>query len=385
MKNNKIYIITAISSLFINCAYASDFNDGINFSCETNKIINIEQKFDNLLQDFKIKQYVIKNVNYKDGKLQYKLSQEIADPTKIQKEFNLKGDIVEIPTLGNKNKKVQVPSLGEILIAKMNPGRNFTYKNDFCSFETLYDNIKIRQNTVAWISQVEWVWPDGDDAFLNKRYWNPNFTLKNNRNFTRAVDDIFINQKKYGFGCNFAAKISMTQGLFDYYKRIKKDNKMVSLLEQRMARDKDHLEKIDPEYDAEKTDNNGKLLKVKYGFNKKNIVPGDWMYFENTDPKTKEKLGYEGSNSIYLGQNKFNDFYNDNNHFYSLEEKLDEVYQWRNEVFSRSRDAEKIKHLTHEYLMSLLNTPKEGGLLRDYRVTHYNFINKNGKLIIDQD
>ncbi len=385
MKIKKNYISVAISFLCINSVYASDFNDGITFLCETKKIVNIEQQFDHLLRNLKINQHIVKNVNYKEGKLQYKLNKEIDDPTKIKWDFNLKNDVLEIPSLGNKTKKVNVPSLGEILLAKMNPGRNFAYKNDFCSFESMYDNIKIRQNTIAWVSQVEWVWPDGDEAFLNKKYWHQNFRLKNNKNFTSEVNDVFINQKKYGFGCNFAAKISMTQGVFDYYKRVKKDEKMIALLEKRMARDKDHLGGIDPEYDAYKTDDNGKLLKVKYGFHKRNIVPGDWIYFENTDLKTQEKLGYEGSNSIYLGQNKFNDFYNDNNHSYSLEEKLDEVYQWRNEVFSRSRDADKIKHLTHEYLMSLLNTPKEGGLLRDYRVTHYNFINKNGQLIIDKE
>ncbi len=383
MKLQKKYIISVISLMCLNNVYANDFNDGVTFSCETKKISNIEQKFDKLLKDLNIQQYVTKNVDYLGGNLQYKLSKEIEDPTKIQVQFNLKSEQVEIPTVGNKNKKINVPSLNEIVLAKMNPGRNFAYKKDFCSFDIFYDNLKIRQNTIAWISQVEWVWPDGEDAFLNKKYWHQNFRLKNNKSFTSAVNDVFINQKKYGFGCNFAAKISMTQGLFDYYKRIKKDEKMVAFLEERMERDKDHLNGIDPEYDAHTTDDNGKLLKVKYGFNKKNIVPGDWIYFENTDPKTKEKLGYEGSNSIYLGQNKFNDFYNDNNHSYSLEEKLDEVYQWRNEVFSRSRDADKIKHLSHEELMSLLNTPKEGGLLRDYRVTHYNFLIKNGKLIID--
>lgn len=384
MKFKKIYILIGIPFLFFNSVYASDFNDGVTFSCDTKKIINIEKRVDSLLKNLNIQKYVNKSVNYSSGNLEYKLSKVIEDPTKIYIDFKLKGENVRIPFEGGKNKTVNVPSISEIILAKMNPGRNFAYKGDFCSFDSFYDNIKIRQNTIAWISQIEWVWPDGDEAFLNKKYWHQDFKLKNNKPFTVALNDIFVNQKKYGFGCNFAAKMTMTQGLFDYYKRIKKDEKMVSLLEKRMARDGDYLEGIDPEYDAKKTDNNGKLLKVKYGIDKKNIVPGDWMYFENTDFKTKEKLGYEGSNSIYLGQNKFNDFYNDNNHSYSLEEKLDEVYQWRNEVFSRSRDAAKIQHLSHEYLMLLLKTPKDGGLLRDYRVTHYNFINKNGKLITDQ-
>lgn len=389
MKFKKNYITIMLLIGFINNSSATENESekknqqGVTFECEYNKIIDIEKKFDSLLNNLNIQKYVTKNVDYNKSNLNYQLSKEIYDTTKISLDYQLKPETINIPIKNNKNKQVKVVSKAEIILAKMNLGRNFLYSKDFCSFESFEDNVKIRQNTIAWISQVEWLWPDGESAFLNEKYWNQDFTLKEKKSFTNGLSDIFIDQKKYSFGCNFAAKISMTQGIFDYYKRIKKDSDMVSLLEKRMLRDGDYLKNIDPEYDAEKTDDNGKLLKVSYGINKKNIVPGDWIYFENTDAKTKEKLGYEGSNSIYLGQNKFNDFYNDNNHSYSLEEKLDEVYQWRNEVFSRTRHADKIKPISHEDLMGLLNSPKEGGILREYRVNHYNFVNKNGKLIHD--
>ena len=99
------------------------------------------------------------------------------------------------------------------------------------------------------------------------------------------------------------------------------------------------------------------------------FVPGDWAYFLNTDPITYEKTGYEGSNAIYLGGNRFDDFYNDHDHSYTYEEKLDEVYQWRHEVFSRSRDADKVRPLTPKQLQDLSRSPSNGGLQLDYRVS----------------
>jgi hypothetical protein len=98
-----------------------------------------------------------------------------------------------------------------------------------------------------------------------------------------------------------------------------------------------------------------------------NFVPGDWGYILNTDPATEQKTGYEGSNTIYLGRNLFDDFYDDHHHSYTYEQKLDEVYQWRHGVFSRSRDAKKIKPLTAEEQALLGNTPDAGGLQLDVR------------------
>jgi len=102
-------------------------------------------------------------------------------------------------------------------------------------------------------------------------------------------------------------------------------------------------------------------------------VPGDWSYFLNTDKRTYEKTGYEGSNALYLGRNRFDDYYNDNNHHYSYREKLAEVYQWRNNVFSRSHDWAKIKPISSDLLEKLGSTPEQGGLLMAYRVVPYYF------------
>jgi hypothetical protein len=76
---------------------------------------------------------------------------------------------------------------------------------------------------------------------------------------------------------------------------------------------------------------------------------------------------------IYLGRNRFDDFYDDHNHSYTYEQKLDEVYQWRNGVFSRLRDAKKIKPLTAEEQALLGNTPDAGGLQLDIRAVPRHF------------
>ena len=105
----------------------------------------------------------------------------------------------------------------------------------------------------------------------------------------------------------------------------------------------------------------------------RHFVPGDWVFFRNTDPVSSRKTGYEGSNAIYLGRNRFDDYYNDNAHAYSYREKLDEVFQWRNGVFSRSRDADRIQPLAERDFEQLGATPADGGFVTDLRVYPYFF------------
>ena len=105
----------------------------------------------------------------------------------------------------------------------------------------------------------------------------------------------------------------------------------------------------------------------------KNFVPGDWIYFINSDPATNTDVGYEGSNAIYLGFGKFDDFYNDHHHGYTFKEKINEVYQWRHGVFNHIRDANKIRPLSHADFERLSQTPEHGGLLLDLRLTPYLF------------
>jgi hypothetical protein len=193
--------------------------------------------------------------------------------------------------------------------------------------------------------------------------------------------DTFINQKKYSIGCYTATKLSMIQGVLDYYHRLKKDDVKLRLVENRLLQGKEPLEDIEPgklwsfEEDLAPQELNrpGKLLSITSGVAPNNLVPGDWLYFLNTDPITHEKIGYEGSNAIYLGRGKFDDYYNDNHHSYTYREKLNEVYQWRNGVFSRSRDAAKVVPISDTDIERLSTTPENGGILLSLRVSAYRF------------
>ena len=104
-----------------------------------------------------------------------------------------------------------------------------------------------------------------------------------------------------------------------------------------------------------------------------NFVPGDWIYMLNTDPITYKKVGYEGSNAIYLGRGKFDDYYNDNHHSYTYLQKLDDVYQWRNGVFNRRRDIKRVEPLGRLDYERLGRPPADGGLVKSFRVFPYLF------------
>ena len=193
--------------------------------------------------------------------------------------------------------------------------------------------------------------------------------------------DVFLHQDKYAMGCYTATKLVIVQGTLDYYSRVKRDQEKTHRVEEALLADGDPLVGIEPgsmwsfekDFDTHEMEQKGKLLKIYSSVASGNFVPGDWSYILNTDPLSEQKTGYEGSNAIYLGRNRFDDYYNDNNHSYTYEQKLDEVYQWRNGVFSRLRDVKKIKLLSAEEQALLGNTPEDGGLELDKRVVPRHF------------
>jgi hypothetical protein len=248
------------------------------------------------------------------------------------------------------------------------------FKDNACSAEALSDRVGTRQNIVAWAENLNWDWPNGGPAKWNTKYWtrgtpNPGVSLH------AAVMDAFLHQNKYAIGCYTATKLVFVQGTLDYYSRIKHDPVRTRRVEDALLADGDPLVGIEPgsmwsfekDFDADDMGHKGKLLKLNSAVAAENFIPGDWGYFVNTDAVSEQKTGYEGSNAIYLGRNRFDDYYNDNNHSYSYEQKIDEVYQWRNGVFSRQRDAKKIKPLTPAQQALLSSTPATGGLQLDIR------------------
>ncbi len=295
-------------------------------------------------------------------------------------EFDLKEELVELPTGSRKPRTVVTVSKKEILLALLQSGRATRFTGQACSVEALQDQVGIRQNTVAWSESVEFKWPNGQAAHWNRKYWNHG-DLKPRQPLHAAINDVFLHSSMYAIGCYTATKLIVIQGVLDYYRRVKHDMATADAIEVRLMQDGEPLSSIEPgaawyfESDSTPADRvrPGKLTFLAPGIAADNFVPGDWSYFLNTDQLTYQKTGYEGSNAIYLGRGKFDDYYNDSNHSYTYKEKLLEVYQWRHRVFSRERDVAKIHPLTASEIRGLGETPEHGGLELDYRITPYAF------------
>ena len=360
-------------------------DEGIRFSCKAGQLAKVEAAMDAYLASLEIApDLLVKKMQLDKGRLLYTLNTPPNDTNTLdfskRPEFKLAEELVNLPQQDGSNKIIYTVSKKEIVLALLQHGRLTQFRDKACDIAALQDNVAIRQNTVAWAQHLTWVWPDGERAEWNEKYWHRG-TPKPGVALSVALNDVFMNQDKYAIGCYTATKLVVVQGILDYYSRIKKSPSQLKLVEDRLMHDKDPLVGIEParawdfekDFDPHDLDHPGKLLKVKEGVRPMNFVPGDWAYFLNTDPVSYEKTGYEGSNAIYLGRNKFDDYYDDNNHSYSYYQKLDEVYQWRNGVFSRSRDFAKIKPLSPQDVERLSKRPAEGGLLKSIRITPYQF------------
>jgi hypothetical protein len=282
---------------------------------------------------------------------------------------------------------VRTVSAKEIVLAMMQHGRQTRFEGAACgapaarqSMQALKDQVGLRQTIVAWAEQLHWGWPDGGPAEWNEDYWIKG-TPRPGRTLDAAMLDAFTHQAKYEIGCYTATKLALVQGVMDYYRRIKRDAASSALIHQRLWTDGDPLVNIEPDdmwsfesdYDHDAQPAPGKLIKLQRRVAPRNFIPGDWVYFVNTDPNTQSKTGYEGSNALYLGRNRFDDYYDDHAHAYTFEEKLDEVYQWRNGVFSRSRDAARIEKLSSARTLRLSLPPRQGGLVLRLRAVPYQF------------
>lgn len=291
-----------------------------------------------------------------------------------QPELDIREEIVMLP--GDKrgaSKAVQTVSQKEIALALLHPGRKTEAPCDVTEFR---EHVGIRQNIVAWAERLSWGWPDGGPAKWNKRLWRNGTPLNDT---AKAIHDAFVRQADYAIGCYTATKMVVAQGVLDYYKRIRPNQEKLKKVLSRLEADKDPLVDIEPpamwafedDFDPSEMNKPGKLLQLTYRVQPGNFVPGDWSYMLNTDPVTYQKTGYEGSNAIYLGRDKFDDYYNDHSHSYTYREKLNEVYQWRNGVFNRGRDAAKAQPLTERQLRQLELPPEQGGLVMAYRAVPY--------------
>lgn len=364
---------------------AVNFTSGIVFKCSPEGLARTLPMVDRYLSELGVDQALVKkNMSSQTGVMSYVLAYPSSSGDTLglidDPRYGLTEELIALPTKSGKSRTILTVSKKEIVYAMLQHGRATVFDGPACDVQALMDHIGVRQNTVAWGEVLSWKWPNGGPARWNKKYWNKGDLVKG-RKFHEALNDIFIQQEKYAIGCYTAAKLVMIQGALDYYRRIKKDIPTAQLVEAKLFSDNEPLRFIEPgimwsfEPDSSEADRArpGKLLAIEHGVAAKNFIPGDWSYFLNTDPVTYEKRGYEGSNAIYLGRGRFDDFYDDHHHFYTYKEKLDEVYQWRNKVFSRSRDVAKVRPLAPLEIERLGNTPAHGGLVLDLRVSPYLF------------
>jgi len=370
---------------------------GIRFTCPSERLATIEQAMPAYLAELDIAPSLVARQVSTAGDVAsvgYALTTPMTDRSTLdfasRPEFKLRDDIVSLPAGGHARRHVRTVSRKEILLALLQHGQLTEFTGEHCSVDALRDHVGIRQNTVAWAESLNWRWPNGGSAAWNKRYWKRGTPVKGHP-LHEAIADIFIHQNRYAIGCYTATKIVMLQGVLDYYARVRRTPAMVRRIEARLTTDHEPLENVEPgrmwdfepDFDAHEATRPGKLLAIQYGVAPYHFIPGDWIYLLNTDPVSYQKTGYEGSNAIYLGRGRFDDYYNDNNHSYTFAEKLDEVHQWRNGVFSRSRDAAKIRPLNAQQLAALTLPPAQGGLLLDLRVAPYLFTQETGAATYD--
>lgn len=367
------------------CAEPVGRDEGIRFTCSPQQLPRMVAQMDDYLQVYGIRyDQVVRRVDPAGGTAVYTLATPDGDfntlDLKERPEYGIRAEVVRLPGQSGEDRQVETVSKKEILLALLQHGRLTEFAHDACDIAPLVEHVGIRQNIVAWAEKLEWEWPDGGPAAWNIVYWLRG-TPKPHQPLEAAFMDAFQNQKQYAVGCYTATKLVVVQGILDYYARVHPDPEKLQLAKHRLLLDADPLVDIEPgrmwefekDFDPQEAQRPGKLLKIQNGIASKNYVPGDWTYFLNTDAATYEKTGYEGSNAIYLGRNRFDDYYNDNEHSYTFEQKLDEVYQWRHGVFSRSRDANKIVPLRQDDYDRLARTPAHNGLALDLRVAPYFF------------
>jgi hypothetical protein len=294
-------------------------------------------------------------------------------------KYNITEERISLPTAKGLA-EIETVSRKEILLALMHQGRETVFAGNACHIDALKEHVQIRQMIVAWSEHLHWSFPDGSSAQWNQQYWDQG-NLKPGASLDKAMRDFFIQPDKCSIGCYTATKIVIIQGILDYFRRVKKDDAMADAIINRLKSDDDVLVGIEPgamwsfqkPINPEEQKRLGKLLKIQTQVAPMNFIPGDWVYFVNTDKDSSEKDGYEGSNSIYMGRASFDDFYNDNEHHYLYNEKIQNIYNWRNGVFSRSRDYQRVRTLSAEQVHQFGLSPEEGGFLLKNRAIPYFF------------
>jgi hypothetical protein len=359
--------------------------DGIRFSCKADQIPALKEGVSRYFSELAIAETLYQLVREDQGaSLTYTLRTPPEDHNTLdlskRPEMAVSLEPVLLPQLGKPAQPVRTVSRKEIALALMQHGRLTVFEGAACDVQALKDHINLRQNIVAWSEELHWRWPNGGPAKWNTRYWHYGTPVRR-QVLPKALLDAFTNQHSYAIGCYTASKMVTLQGVVDFYQRVRGVKGLSELVDGRVWADADPLVNIEPgdawsfeeDFDPMEKGRPGKLVKMHPDVSPKNFVPGDWAYMLNTDPGTHLKIGYEGSNALYLGRSLFDDYYDDHRHAYTYTEKLDEVYQWRNGVFSRARDAAKLKPLSKQAFEQMGLPPEQGGMVMGYRLVPYLF------------
>lgn len=369
--------LAPLLGMMVSTAFASE--GGVTFTCNQEKVDAFTSQIQDYLGRFDISLSAVALTKSAEG-LQLTLAAPFSQSSPLDFYTNpalaLRDEMVALPKGPNGELvKVQTVSRKEIVLALLHPGREVKAPCDMQEFE---DHVGIRQNIVAWSEKLFWNWPEGGPASWNKDYWLKG-TPTPDKGTLAAFYNAFQAQDQYGIGCYTATKLVVGQGVLDYYARVRPDAERLEKVLRRVESDKDPLVDIEPRamwafeegYDRSEHEKPGKLLTLQHNVKPLNFVPGDWAYILNTDSVSYQHTGYEGSNAIYLGRGKFDDYYNDHSNSYSYRQKLNEVYQWRNGVFSRTRDGHKVTPLSESDFLQLSKSPEDGGLVVSYRAVPY--------------
>jgi hypothetical protein len=356
--------------------------DGVRFTCKKEEIVQLKSGMEGYFKELGINPKLVQVVDSPDtNQVGFELNTSPTDTNTLnlgqRKELGISDDVVELPTKDGKTRKVTTVSKKEIVFALFQHGRMTEFADKACNIQAFKDHVGIRQNTAAWTENMAIGFPDGKASGWNPKFWDDSPMPKRGA-VHAAINDIFMNQDRYSMGCYSASKSVMSQGILDYYKRVRPDPEKLKQIEKAMLVDKAPLSDIEPgmawdfvkSMTPEDLKQPGKILAVQKGVAPTNFIPGDWVYIKNTDGPSSDRSGYEGSNAIYLGRSNFDDYYGEmpNSH-YSFKEKINEVYQWRYGVFTASESSQKkAKKLTEEEFNHILENPENGGILVDHRI-----------------
>jgi hypothetical protein len=371
-------------------------NGGVIFKCKPHELKKIEKEMSNYLAELEFPVSALKMTKAKDGKsITYNLNTPPEDSDTLtlaqRPELDILPEILSYTRHDGKVIRGEVTSRKEILAALMQHGREYVLTGKRCSVEHLKDHVGVRQSIVKWgkFSLMRWDFPEEwtKEGKLESKYaeMNPVVWGARKDDFIpkgvkphEAIDDAFTGKFKYSIGCTTAAKLIMVQGIMDYYRNVKKDQKMVDYLNARANRAP--LSEIDVDEDDPARAKHGKYLSRQYNVPGNNLIPGDWIYIKNLHEDSSNQTGYEGSNTIYMGGDLMTNFYfqtpgalHGSPYFLheprevNLNHKLLEVWNWRKYVREDYENNPNRDFLTHDQVLALRKTPKQGGLLLDSR------------------